>query len=100
MLQRHNPAVPAVCEVCEFAVEHGLDVENEHALVRLATHILIGDLAAMDGGPAALQGLAVSTFPPVDRGPQHEIAPRHWYWALYFEPRLKVSHERVGNDGE
>ncbi|MSP22553.1 MAG: hypothetical protein EXR66_05995 [Dehalococcoidia bacterium] len=68
----------------------GLDVENEHALVRLATSLLVGNLADMGGGPTAFASVAVGFFPPVDRGPIHAFQPRHWYWALFFEPRVGV----------
>lgn len=90
MLERHNPPRPEFCEVCRNAIASGLDVENEHALVRLATDVLVGDLEDLGGGPATFASLAVGFFPPVDRGPIHAFQPRHWYWALFFEPRVGV----------
>jgi hypothetical protein len=45
MLERHNPPQPEFCEVCRNALASGLDVENEHALVRLAvTSTDVGDI--------------------------------------------------------
>jgi hypothetical protein len=90
MLERHNPPQPDFCEVCRNALASGLDVENEHALVRLATQLMLGDLDELDGGPARFSSVAVSSFPPVDRGPRHYFEPRHWFWALYFEPAVGV----------
>lgn len=90
MLERHNPPVPGSCEVCRSALATGLDVEYEHALVRLATNLLVSDLEDIGGGPATFASVAVSFFPPVDRGPIHAFQPRHWYWALFFEPRVGV----------
>lgn len=91
MLVRHVQPVPDICDVCKFAVTNNRDHENEHALVRLATELLIADLEEMGGGPARLAGLAVSRFPPVDHGPQHIIEPRHWYWAIFHEPGIQLT---------
>lgn len=90
MLERHNPPQPDSCEVCRNAVASGLDVEYEHALVRLATQLLLDDLQDMGGRPVRFSSVAVGSFPPVDRGPRHDFEPRHWFWALYFEPTVGV----------
>ena len=90
MLERHPEPIPGICDVCRYAMDEGLDNESEHALTRLATLLLIHDLEEMGGGPLRLSGLAVSIFPPVDQGPQHPIAPRHWFWAIFHEPDVQL----------
>ncbi len=90
MLERHNPPIPEACEVCRNALAVGLDVEYEHALVRLATQLMVDDLVEVNGGPVRFASIAVTSFPPVDRGPRHDFEARHWFWALYFEPAVGI----------
>ena len=89
MLQRHDPPTPDACDVCKYALEHDRDSENEHALTRLATTLLVIDLQDADGGPVRLSGLSVATF-GVEPGPVHHIEPRHWHWALLHEPDIRL----------
>ena len=88
MLEYHRSPQPENCDVCEYVLEHGLKVDDEHALVRLATTFLLEDLE-VDGGDLPLRSLAVreSGFAP---GPVHELDPRHWYWAMFYEPRIRL----------
>ena len=59
-------------------------------MTNLATHLLLEALDTVDGGPAALPGLVTETFPPHDEGPQYELRPRHYYWAMFHEPTLQL----------
>jgi len=90
VLSRHPQPVPDVCDVCRYALDHHTDSETEHALARLATTIVIEALDDLDGGPAAFPGLVVFTFPPVDTGPIHRLEPRHYFWAVFHEPRIRL----------
>lgn len=90
MLGFHEPPIPGTCEVCSFAIEHGLDPRYEHALTRLATLWLLQDLDDLAGQPARLSALAVRSA-GVEPGPVHELDPRHWYWAMFYEPEIRIS---------
>jgi hypothetical protein len=63
-------------------------------LTNLATVILMEALGTVNGRPAgrpaSLPGLVTETFPPIDEGPQHTLRPRHYYWAMFHEPTLKL----------
>jgi hypothetical protein len=90
VLNRHPNPVPDVCDVCRYAVDHNTDAETEHALTRLATLVLSEGLSGVGGGPAALPGLVVFSFPPIDRGPVHRFEPRHYFWAMFHELDIQL----------
>ena len=74
-----------------YAVERpGTDLRGEHALVNLATYLMMSDLALAGGGPLPLRSLAVNTT-GVEPGPIHEMEPRHWYWAIWHERDVVLS---------
>lgn len=98
MLERHDPPAPGVCDVCTHTIDANLDVENEQALPRLATMILLEDLQSLGGGPARIASMASSTFPMVGDA-VHRIEPRHWYWAVFHESDIQLVLER-GTDGQ
>jgi len=54
--------------------------------------ILVADLTDL-GQPARMSALATTTFPPVG-DVYHTIEPRHWHWALVYEPDLVVGLRR------
>lgn len=83
--------------MCRYALDKDMDSENEHALARLATMILLQDLDDLDGGPARLSALASATFPAVG-AVVHTIEPRHWYWAMFHEPDLQLVRRGEFND--
>lgn len=93
MLERHNPPVPETCDVCRYAVNRKVDSDCEHARVRLATLWLVHDLEELEDQSARLSGLTIGTV-GVEPGPVHELEPRHWYWALLYEPDFRVSLNR------
>lgn len=76
--------------MCQYAVNHGLDCAYEHARSRLATVLLQQDLEDLHGATTRLSSLAVSQsgFEP---GPVHALDPRHWFWAIFHEPRIRLS---------
>jgi len=90
MLDYHVDAQPGMCDVCDYAAEHGLDLPYEHALVRIATLSLVEDLAQLHGGTTRLGAVALS-HTGVEPGPVHEFDPRHWFWAMLYEPRIRLS---------
>lgn len=96
LLERHKEPIPETCDVCKYAVDSGGDLENEHALTRAATMILLDDLADL-GRPARMSSLAVTTFPAVG-DVVHVIEPRHWHWAMLHEPDLQVVLRRTQDD--
>ena len=89
MLSRHPTPIPESCDVCAYAAKHQLDPESEHALTRLATMMMIQSLGESGGGPSRMQRLAMAAWDP-GKGAIHELAPRHWHWALFFEPALQI----------
>jgi hypothetical protein len=93
MLEYHREPVPATCDVCRYAVDHRLDSPYEHALTRLATLSLVEDLTDLGAGTTRLSALAVSQS-GVEPGPVHSFDPRHWFWAMFYEPRIRLSLER------
>jgi hypothetical protein len=91
MLDFHRQPQPDICDVCLYVEEHELDCAYEHARARLATTFLLEDLAALPRQETTrLSALAVrsSGFAP---GPVHPIDPRHWFWAMYHEPEIRIS---------
>ena len=96
MIARHPAPVPDACDVCTYALENGLSHESEHGITALATRILVSDLEDVGGGPSRLSRIAVGRFPPVDVGPQHIIEPRHWFWAIFYEPKIQLVLRRTG----
>jgi hypothetical protein len=93
VLAYHVQPEPDVCEVCKYAVEQNLDVAYQHALVRLATVLLLGDLGDIEGDTARFSSLVVSRVGE-EPGPVHYLEPYHWYWALFFEPEIGLSRRR------
>ena len=93
MLDFHDIPQVEVCDVCRYAVEYQLDCAYEHARTRLTAMFLLQDLADLDGGTASLQGLAVSSF-GVEPGPVHSVEPRHWYWAMFYYPEVRIGLRR------
>lgn len=89
MLDYHREPIPDVCDVCRYAVEHSLDCGYEHARARLATLFLQQDLEDLEG-TTRLSSIAVSHtgFEP---GPVHPLDPRHWFWAMFYEPQVRLS---------
>lgn len=92
MLAYHVLPDPGTCEVCTYAVEQGLDNAYEHALIRLATGLLLRDLADVEG-TARFSSVVVSRVGE-EPGPVHHLWPHHWYWALFFEPEVRLSRRR------
>jgi hypothetical protein len=92
MLQYHARPEPDACDVCRYAVEHALDCGYEHARTRVATAFLLEDLEELHGATTRLSSLAVAEagFEP---GSVHPLEPRHWFWAMFHEPRIRVSLE-------
>ncbi len=90
VLDYHTLPLPTACDVCRYVLEHGLDCAYEHARVRLATAWLVDDLADLDGRTAGLMSLAVSHL-GVEPGPVHPIEPRQWFWAIAYEPNIRLS---------
>lgn len=90
MLELHNPPVPAACDVCKYAVEHQIDPQYEHARTRLATLWLLQDLEDLSGEPARLSGLVIYSA-GVAPGPVHELEPRHWFWAMFYESDIRLT---------
>ncbi len=90
MLDYHRAPQPDTCDACEYAVTHDLDCAYEHALVRLATLSLLEDLGALAGETTRLDALAVRSS-GVEPGPLHALDPRHWFWAMLYEPDIRIS---------
>ena len=65
----------------------------EHARTRLATLWLLQDLKDMAGEPARLSSLAIRSA-GVSPGPIHELEPRHWFWAMLYEPDIRLTLAR------
>jgi hypothetical protein len=74
---------------CRYAVDREPDRGYEHARARLATVFLQQDLEELDGA-TKLSSVAVtrSGFEP---GPVHPLEPHHWFWAMFYEPRVRLS---------
>lgn len=93
MLDYHREPRAGECDVCDYAIEHRLDLPYEHARVRLATVFLQQDLEEIDPGTTKLSSLAVSRS-GLEPGPVHDLDPRHWFWAIYYEPHIRLSWGR------
>ena len=92
MLEYHAEPVPEVCDVCKYMVEHELDCGYEHARTNVALAWLIQDLG--DAGESVrLSAVAVSGA-GVEPGPVHPLEPRHWFWAMFHEPEIRISLRR------
>jgi len=98
MLDYHVEARPDLCDVCRYAVEHELDTAYEHARTRLATVFLQQDLEEIAPATTKLDSLAVSRS-GIEPGPVHDLDPRHWFWGIYFEPRIRLSWGGGAPDG-
>jgi hypothetical protein len=92
VLEYHSDPVPDACDVCKYAVEHELDCGYEHARTNLARAWLVEDLAEA-GESVRLSSVAVSAA-GVEPGPVHQLEPRHWFWAMFFEPEIRISLRR------
>ncbi len=90
MLERHDPPQPDACDLCRYALDHGTEAGDEHALARLAFLILEEALSQEPARRARLSGIALRRFPPVDRRPIHTLEPRHYFWALFFSPTFQI----------
>ncbi|MGE0134397.1 MAG: hypothetical protein AB7L91_03650 [Dehalococcoidia bacterium] len=90
MLDYHIETDADVCDVCRYALDHDFDLPYEHALVRIATLSMVEDLAQLDGRTTRVGAVAVS-HAGLEPGPVHEFDPRHWFWAMFYEPRIRVS---------
>ena len=89
MIDYHGEPVPEICDVCKYAVEHDLDCGYEHARTNVASIWLVEDLIEA-GEPVRLRAVAVSAA-GVEPGPVHKLEPRHWFWAMFPEPRIGIS---------
>lgn len=89
MIDYHGEPVPEICDVCKYAVEHDLDCGYEHARTNVASIWLVEDLIEA-GEPVRLRAVAVSAA-GVEPGPVHALEPRHWFWAMFHEPRIRIS---------
>lgn len=92
MIDYHGEPVPEICDVCKYAVEYELDCGYEHARTNVASMWLVQDLEAA-GESVRLAAVAVSAA-GVEPGPVHRLEPRHWFWAMFFEPRIRISLRR------
>ena len=90
MIVKHEPVSPDTCDVCKYAVEHGLDSGVEHTLTQAATVYLLEDLEAAPDGYLTLSGIAADAI-GFEPGPVHPFEPRHWYWALLTEHEIVLS---------
>ncbi len=88
MIEFHSEPIVEICDVCKYASAHELDCGYEHARTNVATAWLIEDLSEADSLP--LRSLAVSAA-GVEPGPVHELEPRHWFWAMWYEPNIRIS---------
>ena len=95
VLNFHEVPQPEACDVCRYAQEQQLDCAYEHARARVATSFMIQDLSDLNGRTASLGSLAVASV-GVEPGPVHPIEPRHWFWAMFFAPEIRIGlRERV-----
>lgn len=90
MLDYHREPRAGECDVCDYSLEQGLDVAYEHARARLATLFLRQDLEEIAPATTRLSSLAVSGSGP-EPGPVHDFEPRHWFWAIFYEPLIRLS---------
>ncbi len=88
MIEFHSEPIVGICDVCKYATTHDLDCGYEHARANVATAWLIQDLSEVESLP--LRALAVSAA-GVEPGPVHDLEPRHWFWAMWFEPNVRIS---------
>lgn len=90
MLAFHPRPEPQGCDVCKYAIEHELDCGYEHARARIASAFLLQDLEELGGGTTKLDSLAVTEV-GLEPGPVHPLELRHWFWAMFYEPTIRIS---------
>ena len=90
MLDYHVNPLPNSCDVCRYAVQNELDCAYEHARARVALVWLLQDLQSLEGESASLSSLAVESV-GIEPGPVHPLEPRHWYWAMFYSPEIRIS---------
>lgn len=90
MLDFHEEPRPEACDVCRYVLDHALDCAYEHSRTRVATAFLLSDLEDLTGGSASLSSLAVAAA-GVEPGPVHPLEPRHWFWAMFHHPDIRIS---------
>ncbi len=88
MIEFHAEPIVEACDVCRHAVAHELDCGYEHGRTNVATAWLIEDLSEAESLP--LRSLAVSAA-GIEPGPVHHLEPRHWFWAMWYEPNIRIS---------
>jgi hypothetical protein len=98
LLDYHRVPVPATCDVCQYVSGQQINCANEHALVRLATNLLIEKLQELQPRETThLAALAVRETGWVTSGPSHSLEPRHWFWAIYHAPEIRLGLREDSN---
>jgi hypothetical protein len=94
VLEYHVQPQPDTCDVCKYAVEYDSDCAYEHARARVATAFLLEDLQELAPGETTKLDSVAVVSTGVEPGPVHALDPRHWFWAMYYEPVIRLSLRR------
>jgi hypothetical protein len=89
----HPTPVPDECDVCAYVRDtDGEDQLLEHTGVRIAVGLMVEDLLN-EGRPMRMIQLHRAGIG--HPGPDHPIAPRHWFWALLVMPGFLIALDEV-----